>query len=113
MLVIPMTRERTDIHPAFDAVLSLSSQGNLVPIYRELPADLDTPVSVYIKLAGHGASFLLESVEGGEQVGRYSFIGIEPNAELSFNGRSYTRRSNGHVTTADLPKGKDPLHVLQ
>jgi anthranilate synthase component 1 len=55
----------------------------------------------------------LESVEGGEQVGRYSFIGIEPNAVLSFKGRSYTRRSNGHVTTADLPKGKDPLHVLQ
>jgi anthranilate synthase component 1 len=109
----PMTRERTDVHPSLKEVLELSAQGNLVPIYRELPADLDTPVSVYLKLAGHGASFLLESVEGGEQVGRYSFIGIEPNAVLSFNGRSYTRRSNGHVTTANLSAGKDPLHVLQ
>ncbi|HEY4721332.1 MAG TPA: hypothetical protein VII92_05770, partial [Anaerolineae bacterium] len=84
MLAEFMTIERTDIHPAFDEVLTLSSQGNLVPIYRELPADLDTPVSVYLKLAGQGASFLLESVEGGEQVGRYSFIGIEPGATLSF-----------------------------
>ena len=113
MLAEPMTIERTDIHPSLNEVLELASQGNLIPIYRELPADLDTPVSVYLKLAGHGASFLLESVEGGEQVGRYSFIGIEPNAVLSFNQRSYTRRSNGRATTADLPKGKDPLHVLQ
>ena len=113
MLAEPMTIERTDIHPSLSEVLELASQGNLIPITRELPADLDTPVSVYLKLAGHGASFLLESVEGGEQVGRYSFIGIEPHAVLSFNGRSYTRRSNGHTTTADLPHGKDPLHVLQ
>src|SRR5512137_3223402 len=104
MLAEPTTLERTDIHPSLNEVLDLASQGNLIPIYRELPADLDTPVSVYLKLAGQGASFLLESVEGGEQVGRYSFIGIEPNAVLSFNGRSYTRRSNSHAATADLPK---------
>jgi anthranilate synthase component 1 len=113
MLAEPMTLERTDIHPSLAEVLELSVQGNLIPITRELPADLDTPVSVYLKLAGHGASFLLESVEGGEQVGRYSFIGIEPNAVLSFNRRSYTRRSNGHTATTDLPGGQDPLHVLQ
>ncbi len=113
MLAEPMTLERTDIHPSLSEVLELASQGNLIPIYRELPADLDTPVSVYLKLAGHGASFLLESVEGGEQVGRYSFIGMEPNAVLSFNGRSVTRRSNGRAVTADLPAGQDPLHVLQ
>ena len=113
MLVELVTHERIDIQPSLAEVLDLSAQGNLIPIYRELPADLDTPVSVYLKLAGHGASFLLESVEGGEQVGRYSFIGIEPNAVLSFKQRSYTRRSHGHATTADLAKGQDPLHVLQ
>src|SRR5512139_880332 len=113
MLAELMTQERTDVHPSLGEVLKLSTQGNLVPIYRELPADLDTPVSVYLKLAGRGASFLLESVEGGEQVGRYSFIGIEPSAVLSFNGRSYTRRSNDHATTTDLAHGQDPLHVLQ
>jgi anthranilate synthase component 1 len=113
MLAGPTTIERTDIHPSLVEVLELAAQGNLIPIYRELPADLDTPVSVYLKLAGHGALFLLESVEGGEQVGRYSFIGIEPHAVLSFSGRSYTRRSNSHTTTADLATGQDPLHVLQ
>ena len=113
MLAEPTTIERIDIHPSLNDVLDLASQGNLIPIYRELPADLDTPVSVYLKLAGHGASYLLESVEGGEQVGRYSFIGIEPNAVLSFKQRSYTRRSNGHATTVDLPAGKDPLQILQ
>ena len=46
--------------------------------HRELPSDLDTPVSVYLKLARTGSpSFLLESVTGGEQVGRYSFIGVD------------------------------------
>ncbi len=105
--------ERTDIKPSIDEAVALSRQGNLVPIYRELSADLDTPVSVYLKLAGHGASFLLESVEGGEQVGRYSFIGVEPNALLTFNGRHVTRRSNGHASTFELPAGHDPLHVLQ
>ncbi len=113
MLAEPMILERTDIHPDLTEVLELSAQGNLIPIYRELPADLDTPVSVYLKLAGYGASFLLESVEGGEQVGRYSFIGIEPNAVLSFAGRSYIRRSNSHATTVALAQGQDPLHVLQ
>ncbi len=52
---------------------------NLIPIIRELPADLETPVSVYLKLAGSGPSFLLESITGGEQIARYSFIGVQPS----------------------------------
>jgi anthranilate synthase component 1 len=112
-MLAELVHERSDIHPSLNEVLELSALGNLIPITRELPADLDTPVSVYLKLAGQGASFLLESVEGGEQVGRYSFIGIEPHAVLSFTGRSYTRRSNSHATTAKLAAGQDPLHVLQ
>ncbi len=52
---------------------------NLIPIIRELPADLETPVSVYLKLAGSGPSFLLESITGGEHVARYSFIGVQPS----------------------------------
>src|SRR3972149_2805483 len=53
---------------------------NLLPVVRELPADLETPVSVYLKLAGEGPSFLLESVSGGEQVARFSFIGVQSRA---------------------------------
>src|SRR5512141_2988143 len=94
MLLEPSVQQRADIQPSFTEVLSLAARGNLVPIYRELSADLETPVSVYLKLAGHGASFLLESVEGGEQVGRYSFIGIESKALLPYQRPSATRQSN-------------------
>ena len=63
-------------HPTLSDVKALAEEGNLVPIWREMPADLETPVSVYLKLRGEGPSFLLESVDKGEQVGRYSFVGV-------------------------------------
>ena len=65
-------------HPTLDEVKTLASQGNLVPVYREINADLETPVSAYLKVARGSYSFLLESVEGGERLGRYSFMGTEP-----------------------------------
>ncbi len=64
--------------PTLDEVRRLASQGNLVPIYREVPADLETPVSAYLKVARGPYSFLLESVEGAERMARFSFIGTEP-----------------------------------
>lgn len=67
------------ISPSLETVRELFSQGDLVPVYRFLPADLETPVSVFLKLFDENeAAFLLESVEGGEQVSRYSFIGVQP-----------------------------------
>ncbi|GJQ37550.1 MAG: anthranilate synthase component I [Anaerolineaceae bacterium] len=54
---------------------------NVQTIIREISADLETPVSLYLKLRGDGASYLLESVEGGERIARYSFIGVHPRAE--------------------------------
>ena len=65
-------------HPSLAEVRKLAGQGNLVPVYREVPADLETPVSAYLKVAQPPYSFLLESVEGGERLARYSFIGTEP-----------------------------------
>jgi anthranilate synthase component 1 len=65
-------------YPTLDEVRKLKQQGNLVPIYREIVADLETPVSAYLKTARGPYSFLLESVEGGERLARYSFIGTEP-----------------------------------
>jgi anthranilate synthase component 1 len=65
-------------HPSLEEVKTLASQGNLVPLYREINADLETPVSAYLKVAQPPYSFLLESVEGGERMARYSFIGTEP-----------------------------------
>jgi anthranilate synthase component 1 len=66
--------------PDLQRVLDLAKRGdnNLVPIFRDIPADLETPVSAYLKVARGEHSFLLESVEGGERLARYSFIGTEP-----------------------------------
>ncbi len=75
--------------PSLDQVRTLADQGNLIPIYRVLPADLETPVSVYLKLRQAGkSSFLLESVEKGEQLGRYSFIGVDPPLSLTLRRES-------------------------
>ncbi|MBI3743082.1 MAG: chorismate-binding protein, partial [Chloroflexi bacterium] len=64
--------------PSLDEVKKLAHLGNLVPIHREISADLETPVTAYLKVARGPYSFLLESVEGGERIARYSFIGTEP-----------------------------------
>ncbi len=64
--------------PSLEEVKALAGQGNLVPVYRSINADLETPVSAYLKVARPPYSFLLESVSGGERLGRYSFIGTEP-----------------------------------
>jgi anthranilate synthase component 1 len=66
------------VSPTREEFLRLSCQGNIVPIRTDLLADLETPVSAYAKLKGTGPAFLLESVEGGENVSRYSFIGCNP-----------------------------------
>src|SRR6059036_3283346 len=63
------------ITPSKDEFLKLAEQGNLIPVYAEILADAETPVSAYQKLRKTGPSFLLESVEGGEHLGRYSFVG--------------------------------------
>jgi len=59
-------------------VRKMTGRGNVVPVYREVRADLETPVSAFLKVARGPYSYLLESVEGGERQGRYSFIGTEP-----------------------------------
>ncbi len=86
--------------PTLDQVRALASQGNLCPVYRTINADLETPVSAYLKVARPPYSFLLESVAGGERLGRYSFIGTEPYDVFS--------------TGADQPSGRvDPLTLVE
>lgn len=75
----PNGQQRLDHYSlSIEDVERLSTQGNLIPIYRELIADLETPVSAYLKVARGPYSFLLESVEGGQTVARYSFLGSDP-----------------------------------
>jgi anthranilate synthase component 1 len=90
----------------------MAGQGRLVPVYRELAADLETPVSVYLKLAGEGPSFLLESVEKAEQIGRYSFLGVDVQQQIRARGRQVTLIDGDRVAQRSLQPGEDPLHVV-
>src|SRR5882672_6457854 len=66
--------------PTLTEFLKLAAEGNVVPVARRLLADIETPLSAYRKIRGTGESFLFESVEGGEHLGRYSFVGCNPRA---------------------------------
>ncbi|MDM8528431.1 anthranilate synthase component I [Anaerolineales bacterium HSG24] len=99
--------------PTITEVEKLATHGNLIPIYRELPADMETPVSVYLKLQDEGPSFLLESVTGGEQVARYSFIGVRPRGIMSTIGDEVYMTNLGQGQTVRLKEGLDPLAVLK
>src|SRR5947209_4666230 len=88
-----------EIQELRDAAMRSSEQGKrpLVPLYRDILTDLETPVSAYCKTARGPYSFLLESVTGGERVGRYSFIGIEPYMVIVHDGDTVTRYKMGSV----------------
>ena len=101
--------------PTLDEFRSLAtSSTNLIPVYREFAADLETPVSVYLKLmSGIGPSFLLESVEGGEQVGRYSFVGVNPRGMIALSGRSLSHITNEGSKSRELNEDEDLLDILR
>jgi anthranilate synthase component 1 len=65
---------------------TLAAKGNLIPVTRKILADFETPLSAYCKIRGEGESFLFESVEGGEHIGRYSFVGCNPRAIIRQTG---------------------------
>ena len=89
----------TTYTPTLDAFRALArGPANLIPVTREFAADLETPVSVYLKLMEEpGASFLLESVEGGEQVGRYSFVGVGIHRRIELHGQTITRTGSANL----------------
>ena len=77
---------------------ALAARGyNRIPLVLETFADLDTPLSLYIKLANQRYTFLLESVVGGERFGRYSFIGLPANLRLRVRGREIEVEDNGGI----------------
>jgi len=100
-------------YPTLEEVRQLKKHGNLVPVCRDIQADLETPVSAFLKIARGNYSFLLESVEGGERLARYSFIGTEPSlvlrtgnenpvAPLNLVEKEFARLHP--VSIADLPR---------
>ena len=97
-------------YPSLDEFKAKASQGNLIPVYREIMADLETPVSAFLKLDRGDFSFLLESVEGGEKWGRYCFLGGEPSIILQSKGSRVEISRNGQ---ADVQTRADPLEALR
>jgi len=77
-------------HPTLSEIKNNKWEGNLIPVYREIVADMETPVSAFLKINRGGHSFLLESVEGGQRLARYSFIGTEPYRELTVQVKDQT-----------------------
>ncbi|HEU4365000.1 MAG TPA: anthranilate synthase component I [Candidatus Krumholzibacteria bacterium] len=102
--------------PTRDEFDAAARRGRVVPLRQRVPADLETPVSAFLKLTrmpdGQRARFLLESVERGIQVGRYSFIGVSPSATLRLDGDTLTIDRGGAVTRVAL-SGRDPLAFVR
>jgi anthranilate synthase component I len=98
--------------PSLDEFLKLSAQGNLIPVTRRILADFETPLSAYQKIRGAGESFLFESVEGGEHIGRYSFVGCNPRAIIKQTDRRVEVIENGKVIES-FTTGKDVKDGLE
>src|ERR1700761_8310573 len=106
--------------PSLDEFLKLSAQGNLIPVTRRILADFETPLSAYCKIRGEGESFLFESVEGGEHIGRYSFVGCNPRAIIRQTGDRVevveTGKSTEHFTvnrSGEAGSVRDGLEVVE
>ncbi len=98
-------------YPNFETFRTLAKKGNLIPVSREILADTETPVSALIKFRSNPFIFLLESVEGGEKWGRYTFIGTEPRAVFQVKGDDISISENG--ATTKLKHNGDPLGQLE
>src|SRR5262245_6532410 len=99
------------LHPDFDTFQRLAKPGALVPVYREIMADLETPVSAYHKISENQPySFLLESVEKADKIGRYSFLGANPSIVFRSRGNDVTLLRGADKQTY---QAKDPLDELR
>ncbi|NDC75119.1 anthranilate synthase component I, partial [bacterium] len=100
------------ILPSAANFVRLAAQGNLIPVYADLMADFETPVSAYAKLRAHGPSYLLESVEGGDTLSRYSFIGCRPRKTLACGPVTTLIREPGRPDRT-VPTPPDPLTLVE
>jgi anthranilate synthase component 1 len=101
-----------EIHPSKAEFLELSRKGNVIPVYADLIADFETPVSAYAKLRAHGPAYLLESVEGGERLSRYSFVGCRPRRIFACGPKVTEIREAGRPSRT-VPTPDDPLSLIE
>ncbi len=116
LLPVSPSRFHGQITPSRAQFEALSARGNLIPLRLELLADLETPVSALVKLRRaqpEAPSFLLESVEGGEQLGRFSFLGVGARGELRVKNRRAHLSFDGQAREWDMAAGEDPLSVVE
>src|SRR5436190_3987883 len=97
--------------PSLAQFRELAGQGNLIPVYTELIADAETPVSAFAKLDDGGYTFLFESVEKSEQTGRYSFLIVQPRIVLESQGKTVRITEDG--VTREFETKRDPLADLE
>src|SRR5499433_3673798 len=99
------------LSPTREEFRRLAADGNLVPVYAEVAADLDTPLSAFLRLRPGPYAFLLESVEGGEKWARYSFLSSDPSMVFTAKGRRLSvRHADGHT---ELLPTSDPFGTLR
>ena len=98
------------IVPDFNEFCRLAAQGNLVPVYREIMADMDTPVTAFRKIDNGGHAFLLESIEGGEKWARYSFLGAGPAVILRSKDSRVEVVRGGEIEQQEVG---DPTRLLR
>jgi len=97
--------------PSLEEFKQKAKSGNLIPVYREILADMDTPVSAFRKIDDQKHSFLLESMEGGEKWARYSFLGSRPSVIVKSFGRSVEITTEGKTQKSAFER--DPLEVIK
>ena len=99
------------LFPSRESFRELARQGNLIPVYREIIADMETPVSAFQKIDTGDHSFLFESVEKGGKFARYSFLGASPELIFQARGKNIALREGS--AQRDYTIQDDPLHELQ
>ena len=97
-------------YPDKEEFMKLSKKGNLIPVYAEILADFETPLSAFAKIDKSEYSFLLESIEGGEKIARYSFLGSSPSLVFSSKGNKITLSEPGKKKDFTV---KDPIEELK